>query len=74
MLRPDPSAPHLKRRGFTFEGTTFCYAFMQAVEMVNDQEKECFRYQEIDSWRPSGDRRFLKGHDEVRMEFDNTGK
>jgi DNA-3-methyladenine glycosylase I len=37
----------LKRRGFKFVGATICYAFMQAVGMVNDHEKDCFRYEEI---------------------------
>lgn len=34
----------LKRRGFTFVGPTICYAFMQAVGMVNDHTVECFRH------------------------------
>ncbi len=37
----------LRRRGFTFVGPTICYAFMQAVGMVNDHVVECFRYEEI---------------------------
>ncbi len=37
----------LKHRGFKFVGPTICYAFMQAVGMVNDHEQECFRYDEI---------------------------
>jgi DNA-3-methyladenine glycosylase I len=37
----------LKRRGFRFVGTTICYAFMQAVGMVNDHLITCFRYREI---------------------------
>lgn len=36
----------LKRRGFTFVGPTVCYAFMQAVGMVNDHLVSCFRYRE----------------------------
>ena len=36
----------LKRRGFRFVGTTICYAFMQAVGMVNDHVIDCFRYNE----------------------------
>lgn len=36
----------LKTRGFTFVGPTICYAFMQAVGMVNDHSRECFRYGE----------------------------
>ena len=34
----------LKRRGFTFVGSTICYAFMQAIGMVNDHLVSCFRY------------------------------
>ena len=37
----------LKKRGFTFVGPTICYAFMQAVGMVNDHVVDCFRYEEI---------------------------
>ncbi len=37
----------LKRRGFSFVGPTICYAFMQAVGMVNDHIADCFRYGEI---------------------------
>ena len=34
----------LKARGFTFVGPTICYAFMQAVGMVNDHSVDCFRH------------------------------
>jgi DNA-3-methyladenine glycosylase I len=34
-------------RGFRFVGPTICYAFMQAVGMVNDHTVDCFRYQEL---------------------------
>ena len=37
----------LKRRGFTFVGPTICYAFMQAVGMVNDHVIDCFRWKEL---------------------------
>jgi len=37
----------LKKRGFRFVGPTTVYAFMQAVGMVNDHDKRCFRYREI---------------------------
>ncbi len=37
----------LKTRGFRFVGPTICYAFMQAVGMVNDHLVGCFRYQEL---------------------------
>jgi DNA-3-methyladenine glycosylase I len=38
----------LKRRGFRFVGPTICYAFMQAVGMVNDHVTSCFRWSEVD--------------------------
>ncbi len=37
----------LKKKGFTFVGSTICYAFMQAVGMVNDHTIDCFRYEEL---------------------------
>ena len=37
----------LKKRGFKFVGPTICYAFMQAVGMVNDHLVHCFRYDQI---------------------------
>ena len=37
----------LKKRGFNFVGSTICYAFMQAVGMVNDHSVECFRYAQV---------------------------
>jgi DNA-3-methyladenine glycosylase I len=37
----------LKARGFTFCGPTICYAFMQAVGIVNDHVSDCFRYDEV---------------------------
>jgi DNA-3-methyladenine glycosylase I len=37
----------LKKRGFRFVGPTICYAFMQAVGMVNDHTTDCFRHREI---------------------------
>jgi DNA-3-methyladenine glycosylase I len=39
----------LKRRGFRFVGPTVCYAFMQAVGMVNDHVTSCFRWAELDA-------------------------
>ncbi|MGH2686608.1 MAG: DNA-3-methyladenine glycosylase I [Actinomycetota bacterium] len=38
----------LKRRGFRFVGPTVCYAFMQAVGMVNDHVTSCFRHRELE--------------------------
>jgi DNA-3-methyladenine glycosylase I len=43
----DAMSKDLKRRGFNFVGSTICYAFMQAVGMVNDHIVECFRYREV---------------------------
>jgi DNA-3-methyladenine glycosylase I len=40
----DAVSKDLKRRGFNFVGSTICYAFMQAVGMVNDHVVDCFRY------------------------------
>jgi DNA-3-methyladenine glycosylase I len=40
----DALSADLKRRGFRFVGSTICYAFMQAVGMVNDHLVTCFRY------------------------------
>ncbi len=37
----------LKKRNFSFVGPTICYAFMQAVGMVNDHTTDCFRYSQI---------------------------
>ena len=43
----DAMSKDLKRRGFKFVGSTICYAFMQAVGMVNDHLVGCFRHGEI---------------------------
>jgi len=43
----DAMSKALKKRGFTFVGTTICYAFMQATGMVMDHTTSCFRYSEV---------------------------
>lgn len=43
----DAMAKDLKKRGFSFVGTTICYAFMQATGMVNDHTVTCFRHKQI---------------------------
>jgi DNA-3-methyladenine glycosylase I len=43
----DAMSKDLKKRGFKFVGSTICYAFMQAVGMVNDHVVDCFRYREL---------------------------
>lgn len=45
----DLMSKELKKKGFKFVGSTICYAFMQAVGMVNDHTVSCFRYEEIKS-------------------------
>ena len=40
----DAMSKALKKRGFSFVGSTICYAFMQATGMVNDHTVDCFRY------------------------------
>lgn len=42
----DAMSKDMKKRGFTFAGSTICYAFMQGVGMVNDHEVGCWRWQE----------------------------
>jgi DNA-3-methyladenine glycosylase I len=43
----DAMSKDLKKRGFTFVGSTICYAFMQATGMVNDHVVSCFRYRQV---------------------------
>ncbi len=43
----DTISKDLKKREFTFVGSTICYAFMQATGMINDHLVDCFRYQEL---------------------------
>jgi DNA-3-methyladenine glycosylase I len=43
----DAMSKDLKRRGFSFIGSTICYAFMQAVGMVNDHLVDCFRHAQL---------------------------
>jgi DNA-3-methyladenine glycosylase I len=43
----DAMSKDLTKRGFKFVGSTICYAFMQAMGMVNDHTVDCFRYREI---------------------------
>ena len=40
----DAMSKELKKRGFKFVGSTICYAFMQAVGLVNDHTTNCFRH------------------------------
>jgi DNA-3-methyladenine glycosylase I len=45
----DAMSKDLKKRGFRFVGSTICYAFMQAVGMVNDHAVTCFRHRQLRS-------------------------
>ncbi|MFO1429182.1 MAG: DNA-3-methyladenine glycosylase I [Candidatus Competibacteraceae bacterium] len=45
----DAMSKELKRLGFSFVGSTICYAFMQAAGMVNDHVVDCFRYSDLNS-------------------------
>jgi DNA-3-methyladenine glycosylase I len=46
-VESDAMSKDLQARGFKFVGSTICYAFMQAVGMVNDHNHSCFRFREI---------------------------
>jgi DNA-3-methyladenine glycosylase I len=43
----DAMSKDLKKRGFRFVGTTICYAYMQAIGMVNDHTVDCFRHRDL---------------------------
>ena len=43
----DAMSKDLKQRGFTFVGSTICYAFMQAAGLVNDHVVDCYRHQQL---------------------------
>jgi DNA-3-methyladenine glycosylase I len=43
----DALSAALQSAGFSFVGSTICYAFMQAVGMVNDHARDCFRWREV---------------------------
>ena len=49
----DAMSEDMKRRGFKFVGSTICYAFMQAVGMVNDHLVDCFRHGELSGAKKS---------------------
>ena len=47
----DAMSNDLRRRGFTFVGSTICYAYMQACGLVNDHLTSCFRHREVGGTR-----------------------
>jgi len=59
----DVMSNDLKKRGFSFIGSTICYAFMQSVGMVNDHIVGCFRYAEVKKMTQQGKSR---GRDKPR--------
>jgi DNA-3-methyladenine glycosylase I len=48
----DAMSKDLKKRGFNFVGSTICYAFMQAIGMVNDHIVDCYRWAELSPTSP----------------------
>jgi len=46
-LESERMSKDLKQKGFKFVGPTICYAYMQAVGMVNDHMIDCFRHQQV---------------------------
>lgn len=48
----DAMSKDLKKRGFTFVGSTICYAFMQAAGLVNDHLVHCYRHSEVQRRSP----------------------
>ena len=57
----------LRKRGFKFVGPTICYAFMQAVGLVNDHLVQCFRHKEL-----LEQARSLRAHTKVLSQVDET--
>ena len=51
----DTISKDLKKRGFNFVGSTICYAFMQAVGMVNDHVVTCFRHEQVKAMAGQGE-------------------
>jgi DNA-3-methyladenine glycosylase I len=50
-MESDAMSKGLLKWGFKFVGSTICYAFMQAVGLVNDHETKCFRYKDLADFR-----------------------
>jgi DNA-3-methyladenine glycosylase I len=56
----DAMSQALKKLGFNFVGSTICYAFMQAVGMVNDHVVSCFRHAPLNASRATADRNAIE--------------
>jgi DNA-3-methyladenine glycosylase I len=52
-VESDAMSKDLKKRGFNFVGSTICYAFMQAVGMVNDHIVDCYRWAQLSPTTPA---------------------
>jgi DNA-3-methyladenine glycosylase I len=50
----DAMSKELKKRGFNFVGSTICYAFMQAMGLVNDHLVECYRWRDVQAPATTG--------------------
>ncbi|HET6510929.1 MAG TPA: DNA-3-methyladenine glycosylase I [Candidatus Kapabacteria bacterium] len=61
----DAMSKALKKRGFKFVGSTICYAFMQAIGMVNDHAVHCFRHEEC--------RNMAKKQEASAVQISNAG-
>ena len=66
-LESDAFSKDLKRRGFSFVGSTIIYSHMQAVGMVNDHLVDCFRYREIRQLDCGGTARVVKQREHREM-------
>jgi DNA-3-methyladenine glycosylase I len=53
-VESDALSADLRARGFRFVGSTICYAFMQAVGMVNDHTRRCFRWAQLGGGKGRG--------------------
>jgi DNA-3-methyladenine glycosylase I len=70
----DAMSKDLKRRGFRFVGSTICYAFMQAVGMVNDHLVECFRHAELQLPKRRRQTPETTGHQNARRSAPRPGR
>ena len=69
----DTISKDLKKRDFNFVGSTICYAFMQAVGMVNDHVVGCFRLDEVKKAAQSGSRCVFSSPHTTRHAWPHQG-
>jgi DNA-3-methyladenine glycosylase I len=70
----DALSRELKRRGFRFVGSTICYAFMQAVGMVNDHTTDCFRHAQLRHNGPHDATRSARLGERMDRELEPQGR